>query len=485
MRPVNWLYALLNLTIVRASFWTVTSNYEYQLTTSTYTFWSTPDYYTGTTTRTISKGVTPTSTAVSSTTYSITYQDLEIVSVFYPPGAVEDSDLVPTGSIEYSARGDTIFLMPVTYTAPASCPTPFTYSTEEVVLPPTEVIDQITPSTVVTDAPYTYATYTAMGYETWYLTPEAVPFTTTEEYYYSVYIANCQKPDSYDPQDSITVCSWYSGCTSLRVWVIVIATILPALFVFGFLESWFWFRRLMLGKGALRFGTVCWIMISLWVACFTRTQSSRSQEDQKLLREKWNQTSGWTAFKLWWKWGFRHRYPEELLGQYSKNTVGIVPPGAPMPAPGQAVYGQPMMNQQGQVIMPPPAYMNQNGISTAPGQPVYYEAGKEGANVREMQAPMSTQSPPPQVPSPTIPTPTMSPPVPPGQYPSQGPSPVHGTYPTQGIPPSEMPHAPQSPPPSEMPHPIQSPPPSEMPHPTHSPPPQSPPPGQGPPPAHQ
>jgi hypothetical protein len=105
--------------------------------------------------------------------------------------------------------------------------------------------------------------------------------------------------------------------------------------------------------------------MSLWIACFTRSQSRRSPEDQKLLRQKWKETSFGTAIKLWFKWGFRHRYPVPLLGQYSRNTVGIVPEGQPLPAPGMVqtnnnYYGGPppppgafMPNGQGQPYYPP------------------------------------------------------------------------------------------------------------------------------------
>jgi hypothetical protein len=496
--------------MVRAAFWTVTSRFLYSLDITTYTYGSTEDYYTYTSTRTISPSITPTSAAVSTTTYHQTYNDLDVVSVFYPPGAVANSDLEPTDYPNYSTptRG-TIFMMSVTYTAPASCTSSFTWATEEVVAVPTEVIDQVTPSTIVTEAPFTYSTYTAMGYETWYLTPEAVPFTTSEEYYYSVYIAHCETPYSStyddDDNDNYRVCSLYSGCTTLRVWVIIIATLLPSLFVLGFLESWFWFRRLMTGRGALRGGTVCWICISLWVACFTRSQSARSADDQKLLREQWNKMSSGTAFKLWWKWGFKHRYPEELLGKYSRNTVGIVPPNGPAPN-GQYGYGPGGAPMMGQVVMPPPAYINQQGGSMAPQGP--YEPGKEVAmsNVSESYPPTQTQSPPPGAPPSTIspvsqqyqtPPPQgqyASPPIP-APYAAQSPPPQQGPYatpapyqlptspppqsasPSQVGPPIQSPQpypAPQSPPPGQAPFPNQGPPPGQAPFPNQGPPPQGP-----------
>ncbi|KAF2871391.1 hypothetical protein BDV95DRAFT_494075 [Massariosphaeria phaeospora] len=354
----SWLAIFLNICLARASFWTHTYRLQESLATSTWSYGSTyVDEMTYTETRTMSPKVTPTETPTSAFTSPGLYQDLDLVYEYYAPSAVAESDLVPDSTYDLDATTTLssssvytliVFLMPVTYTAPASCPTQFTFSTDESVDVPTEVTDQLTPATVVTDTPLSHQTYIDAAYETWHLTAGAAPFTTTSQYAYSEYISACKTPYSSSSSDSdddgddadhssnaLRFCSWYSGCTSPRTWIIIIAAILPSLFVLGFVESWFWFRRLMTGRGCLRFGTVTWIMISLWVACFTRTQSARSVEDQKLLRERWNALSASQAFKLWWKWGFRHRYPIELLGQYSRNTVGVVPEGQPLPQMGQ------------------------------------------------------------------------------------------------------------------------------------------------------
>ncbi|KAF2119654.1 hypothetical protein BDV96DRAFT_567991 [Lophiotrema nucula] len=398
-RLAVWLSLLLNAMVANASFWTITSSYELSL--------SSGRYYTYTSTRTIKTSVTPASAAVSTSTYDRTYYDLEEIYVFYPPDSVEESELEPeyvygattTTDVSSSSYTGTIFLMPVTYTAPSTCSSQFTFSTDEVVYVPTEVIDQIHPTSIVTDPPSTYATYIAPGYETWYLSEGAAPITTESEYYYTEYIASCSKPyDSsyYKPSSGgggYSTCygSLYGdSCTALKVWIIVVASIIPALFLLGFLESWIWFRRLMLGKGCLRFGTVSWICISLWVACFTRTQSARSQEDQKLLREQWNAMKGSTAFKLWWKYGFRHRYPEEILGKYDRNTVGIVRPN--QPGIEQQQFGGPGP-YSGPPGPPPPGYVHQNGAPMMQQPyPVYVDASKEGARFSEVPAPPPGQA---------------------------------------------------------------------------------------------
>lgn len=233
-------------------------------------------------------------------------------------------------------------------------------------------------------------------YETWFLPEGQAPFNSEDDYYYTEYIESCTTPYqytgydysyTYDPYPSATgfggggssgggssggsgsyrsyCISYYgSGCTDMKVWIIVIAVIIPALFILGIFESYFWFRRLMLGKGCLRFGTVSWICLSLWVACFTRSQSRRSPEDQKLLRENWKKTSFGTALKLWLKWGFKHRYPVPILGQYSRNTVGIVPEGQPLPMPGMV---QTNGTYPGGPAPPPGAF-----IANGQGQTYYY-----------------------------------------------------------------------------------------------------------------
>jgi hypothetical protein len=197
----------------------------------------------------------------------------------------------------------------------------------------------------------------------------------------------------------------------------------------------------MMGKSAMRFGTVCWVLISLWVMCFTRMQDRRSVEDQKLLAEKWKNMGSGAAFKAWWKWGFRHRYPEELLGQFSMTTVGIVPPGQPLnpamaQAPGAFQPGapgggalQPVPGAPGQVYYygpPPPGWVQApnggfippQGYTYPPPQQVGYygDMAKDGTVVSHspvsalghpaQQQPVASVSPlSPQAPQPVYPVP--------------------------------------------------------------------------------
>ncbi|KAH7093475.1 hypothetical protein FB567DRAFT_174765 [Paraphoma chrysanthemicola] len=514
MAPGHALVALLSLAttaIAQSSsgfaYWTYTSRYAAFASPSPYTRGN-GEVTTYTVTdrlRTVKPSITPTATPTSTSTYYSTYADLQIVYQYYGLNAgVAESDLVPER--DYSATttstiSNVRFSMPVTMSAPASCPTPFTITTTASVTVPSQVWDRITPASKDSASTSSRSSYVYI-YETWYLSAGAAPFTTTSDFYYSYYIASCSRPpgfrttstgtprsgggDSSSSGSGSRFCYSYYYCdTPLKVWIIIIASVIPGLFLLGFLESWFWFRRLMLGKSAMRFGTVCWVLISLWVLCFTRMQDARSKEDQKLLQEKWKAMGSGAAFKAWWKWGFRHSYPVEHLGQFSRTSVGIVPagqpinpamsqapppvftpgapppaftPGAPHPSPGAPgqpgqvyYYGPPppgwVPTPDGQGFMPPQGYMyppqqagfynaeaakNDTTVSSSPISTVGQQQPGFGTQPQYGQAvsPIG-QTPPPQPPQPVYPTPNIA------QMPAPSPPP-QGAAPSSTLPPTNV-----------------------------------------------
>lgn len=426
-------------------FWTATVRYQDWVSTSTYTRYSgETTTYLDTYTRTIKPTVTPTVTPTYTSTYSSRYDDVEVIELWYPENAVAESDFVPTSTYDYDATAtgtastqttysSTAYFMPVTMTAPSSCPTVFTVATQaSITYIPTIVADQLKPtSTDVSTS--TLRSYIA-EYNTWWLTAGAAPFTSTDDFYYSYYIASCTPPPaSYtgsssgggssssgnNDDDSWTnyrTC-YFGGCTTLKTWIIVIATVLPGIFLLGFVESFFWYTRLMKGKSALRCGTVCWVLLSLWVLCFTRMQDARSKEDQKLLQQKWKEMSAGQKFKNW-SWGFRRRYPVPLLGQFSRQTVGIVPEGQPLhPAMAQAPPGQVFYYG-----LPPPGApgWQQPPNGGVPGYPIpaqgyppqgdYYAANVPKEGVVVGSSPVTGTSTPPQAPQPVYQPPTSPPP---------------------------------------------------------------------------
>ncbi|EUC38152.1 hypothetical protein COCCADRAFT_965 [Bipolaris zeicola 26-R-13] len=438
-----------------APFWTVTARYAEQVTESLYTYGYTrvmTDTYTST--RTIKDDVIPTASPYLVTTSRDWYDtDVQIVASYYTTGVVAESDLVAETTYDWhstatttSTTTSTKYSMQVTMTAPASCPTPFTITTTASVSIPTKVTAQISPLSIETGTATGSYGSVIYKYETWYLTASAAPFNPATDYYYDYYIASCSTPppslSTGSGSGSGGSSSYYDDCyycgSYLRNCIIAIAVIIPFFFLCGFLESWFWFRRLMMGRSAMRFGTICWVFISLWILCFTRMQDRRSKEDQKLLAEKWRNMGSGAAFKAWWKWGFRHKYPEELLGQFSKTTVGIVPPGQPLhpeisqtpaaggpAAPGQVYYYGPPPS--GWVRGPNGAFVPPQGYAYPPPQQAgfYGDAAKDGSlvshspvsaighpppvhsaqNATHDAPPSAPPSPPPQAPLPTTPVP--------------------------------------------------------------------------------
>ncbi|KAJ8106455.1 hypothetical protein OPT61_g9526 [Boeremia exigua] len=423
-------FATRRSTAKSSMFWTVTVRYMDWISTQPYTYAGETTIYSNTYTRTIKPTVTPTASATYSADYTSSYLDVEIHELYYPTGAVAESDLVTrsyyyddttTGSATTkSSYTTTVYYMPVTMTAPASCPTPFTVATQATITDiPSIVTDQLKPAStevsVSSGRSYDYS------WETWYLTEGAAPFTSSLDLNYEYYITSCTPPPaqytgstrtsggsggssrtgSSDSWTDYQAC-YFGGCTSLKTWIIIIACVLPGIFLLGFLESWFWYTRLMKGKSAMRGGTICWILLSLWVLCFTRMQDARSKEDQKLLQQQWKEMPAGKKFKNW-SWGFKRRYPVPLLGQFSKQTVGIVPEGQPLhPAmaqtPGPVHYYGP----------PPPGWQpGPNG--GAPGYPMppqgypqqgYYNANVPKEGVVVGSSPVPAPAAPPQAPQP-------------------------------------------------------------------------------------
>ncbi len=321
-----------------ATFWTVTSYLELDSTTRSHSSGDASDDFFNV--RTVRTGVVPSAVPLSTSTRVNSYEQVTIVYVYLPPDSVPDSDIQAT--TDRTPSVPTVFVEPVVYTAPASCPTPFTVSTYTEVSVPSAVTARVSPTSVTTrtmsvgSGRYTFVTA--------FLAPGAAPLPTyTADYVYTYYVASCRNPTAtgaayYGPSYGVAAaapssaaaaadyrtCSlWAGGCPMLHAWVLAVAVALPTIFVLGFVESFFWFRQLMLGRAALRFGTVCWIAITLWILCFTKTSPPRSLEDQKALRIQWDGLSAATKWTLWWRWGFRHAYPEQLLGPDPSYTYFV------------------------------------------------------------------------------------------------------------------------------------------------------------------
>ena len=299
----------------------------------------------------------PSATPQSSATYTDGYDydndvaGVATVSLYYRPGVLPSSAYT-TVSDPYpfqSASATTTYVQTVAYVAPTECASQFTAVTTSTFSLPDQVTDQLT-----IEATSAFTSINAAGY---YGRPTTTVFATlastitpsgqalSSDAYYVEYVQSCYSFTVY-PQasasptsrfggsggggggggsggdngarpDNATTCNsaWHDCGSGPKYWGIIVAAVLPAVFLLGFVESLLWYQRLMTGKSALRFGTVCWILLCPPFIFLTRRVPSRSEDDQQMLREQWTAK----GFKRWSDWPdiqFRHRYPVEELGMH-------------------------------------------------------------------------------------------------------------------------------------------------------------------------
>lgn len=322
-----------------------TTSTEYVVVTTTTTVdygWDQTD--TVTTTRTVKSYVTPTAEPIATSTYTNAFYDVEVVALYVPPGSVDETDLVHDYGFPAPGGGggtSTVWVAPVTLAAPASCPTPFTVQTTATVRVPDAQTADLRPTST--------RTYTGLwGPAVTLYLPSAPPGPApTYGVDYEMYVAECQRPPSSSSSSSSPgglafdeeVCLRRYLCMKWGHWIVLLATVLPGLLVLGFAESFFWFRRLMRGRSALRLGTVCWVLLSAWVLCMTRKSPARPAADLPALEAQWAALSPGEKWRLWWRWGFRHKYPVDLLGPDPRHAVAAgaaeakVEEGGASPAP--------------------------------------------------------------------------------------------------------------------------------------------------------
>ncbi|KAF5135118.1 hypothetical protein E5D57_005762 [Metarhizium anisopliae] len=410
---VFWL-AILVTSTANAARWTITRVYIQTVTRSTYTnrtvaITTSHTHYTPVT---LKPSITVTATPIKAytTTSSSSYydghtyligdgsDDVVYVQRFYSPGAIPASDLTSsTRDYNQTDFTSTDFFQTMELMAPSSCPTPFTVTASSQVLVPEEVIDQVSIKSATTirttieydGTAYTYTLVSAFLASTSRPTGAAV----TRNYIYMPYITDCRNPTSTprptsdgrggpsngdDSGNSINQvrhiprsCAW-SNCGNTPYWGIIILTVLPAVFLLGFLESYHWFICLMSGEGALRGGTISWILLFLPSIFLTRYIPARNEEDRERLRAQWQEKTFSQKFSLWRQWGLRYRYDMELLGVHAKYTYGN-------PAQGEKLV-QDWYGESGDRPQIPATYMNQHAAGQMP------------------MAPPQSQSPTPQLP---------------------------------------------------------------------------------------
>ncbi|QPG93494.1 hypothetical protein C2857_000191 [Epichloe festucae Fl1] len=308
---------------------------------------------------------------------------------YFSPGAIPATDMVaPTECADPSDVTTTAFYRMVEYTAPSSCPTPFTLTATVSEYVPSGAEDQVSIESATTSvSTYKYGgvgdsdnrSTTTYTYIAAFLASTSHPTgrALRSQYIYSHYLSPCISPYPYPTQTTTTTttafpypyptqgttttanphpiptqttttaapritsggsgrdgdgnrpddlvdhpsCPW-SDRGDYPYWGMILVIVLSAVFLLGFVESYLWFRRLMMGRGTLRVGTICWILLCLPLGFLARKIPARSTEDQQTLSARWKEKSFGQCLGHWLRWGLRLRYPVELLGAHPTYKYG-------------------------------------------------------------------------------------------------------------------------------------------------------------------
>ena len=335
-----------------------TDTYIYSDISSTSTY---IDKFTQTNTVTLSittapADATPITTITSADIYNeFTMEYIELAAADLPtplPTAPYDPSTVPV--YHY-------YIQKETYSNPASCSDvePWTYSTRVTVSIPSEATYQVKPTSESTEIYTGWVSTVTNVYH--FIAPGTVPTSTSS--YYSYYGSSetdaCEKPyaayryDDDDDDDDDYYNRWSTDSTSgssgsssrwdryyggsLQTYILVIIIVIPSVFVLGFVESYFWFTKLMKGRSALRGGTLLWVFISLWTACLIRSENAGvDPEWRKEAEAKWKARGLGEKLKLWLKYGFHWSYPVAVMGERNlppkyvpAAAAAVVAPTAP------------------------------------------------------------------------------------------------------------------------------------------------------------
>ncbi|TVY81017.1 hypothetical protein LSUE1_G009033 [Lachnellula suecica] len=275
----------------------------------------------------------------------------------YDSDVTEVAVVVASGSTpsysshDYSAL-TTQYVVPITYLPNATCTgQSWTFSTNVAITLPAVVSP--TPVSLSTSATtYTYGDYdptpTTAIIAVLNPTDVSADDLASASSYGKPYGLNreCYTPTSYctTPTDAAATCTTTfvadrSSSSSINdpysyssddyddyedSWIrttIIIAVTVPVGWILiwlliGLWESWLSFKGLMLGQHRKRGLPYAWCCISILFLCFTGpTYKAKSVEEQARLAELWKEMGAGTKFKLWMKWGFRWKYPVDVLGE--------------------------------------------------------------------------------------------------------------------------------------------------------------------------
>jgi len=290
--------------------------------------------------------ITPVTNAISTSTDTTAYAHVTLIDIVLPPGSGAQS----TVSDDYYTTNtglETNYVVPITYTPYATCTGSaqnWTYVTNVPVDLPSIIATLITPATVTTSAS-SYTDYNdRITAET---TVEAIlnPTDVASDTLASASSLNepYQLSYCYTPTTSCTTVVSSASCTPTWVYpsysysdpsldddgycddywcgdraLLLIAICVPVGWVvlwllLGLLESWLSFKGIMLGKNRKRGVPYAWCcIIFLFLCCTGPTYKAKSPEEQVRLAEQWKEMKFGKKLGLWFKWGFRWKYPDML-----------------------------------------------------------------------------------------------------------------------------------------------------------------------------
>lgn len=281
--------------------------------------------------------------------------NIEVVQVFVSSGGIPESEYATVTSTRdyYYTQTDyttTDYYETFIYTAPTYCATSFVAAVERVISLPPELTKDVSIQTASTTVTSYYGTTQTQVDATLATSFTPTGMALSSDYIFQRYLASCTNPYPYvtpspqpsdgnsggdgnnnaptggsggtggndnafgfDPDEDTCNSAW-NDCGRLPYWGYIVATILPAAFLFGFVESYLWFGSMMQGHGALRFGTITWILLCLPVIFLTRHVPARSEADQTTFKEQWKGKKFGEKLSLWLHYGLRYKYPVHLLG---------------------------------------------------------------------------------------------------------------------------------------------------------------------------
>ncbi|KAJ5155334.1 hypothetical protein N7492_008137 [Penicillium capsulatum] len=364
-------------------------------------------------TKTIDISPTGTNPEVLSTYTDDSYAQVTAVNLVVAPTA----GVSLTTSRKYSN-----YYVDVVYTAPSSCSytTSQTLSTALRVYVPVQADNFVTPTAVVTSTKtYQYITDRITSTMAM-LDPSDLPtsvYSSLYSYYQPARYTSCRRYTSGSSSGSGTYRSggssysscdefiWYIGGSAFSggyccsdgchyTWGISPVALGLAIFfgwfglflIIGLIESWFIFRRTMLGHKARTGLPYGFALLCPIVSCLTlitvKKYGAKTPDQQAFLAARWKEMSAGSKFALWVKSFFRRRDPAAVaLGLTGHVPLPIPtqnpPPGSWYPPPGPpgslgAPGAPPMAAYPPQGYVPQASYPAPTGVpreGEAEGQP--------------------------------------------------------------------------------------------------------------------